>query len=164
MGACVLHVRHGRAEDMASMCNGCQCTLTSKAIALPFFPSTSLSIETGLPALSVLSFEHFFFLFFVSLITEECQARIREDGRSLRCFQLSNKWYVHSHFQIESRLSKCQLESGYMTSLAVWFQQLADLFIASPVGLYCTGEFLMRYIASNLHSNYCIRGMGQNLK
>lgn len=83
MGACVLHVRHERAEDMASMYNGCQCTLTSKAITLPFFSSTSLSIETGLPALSVLSFEHFLFLFFVSLITEECQTRIREDGRSV---------------------------------------------------------------------------------
>lgn len=73
----------------------------------------------------------------------------------------SNKWYVRNHFKIESQLSKCQLGWGYMASLPLWSQQLADLFIATTVGMYCTSEWkywkcITSFTASYLHNVFTV--------
>lgn len=117
-----------------------------------------LSLSLFLPLhypLRLVSLNHsfgFFFSFLSKTPPEETEARIREDGSSCpEMLPASNKWNVLNHFQIESRLSKCQRGSGYMASLPVWFQQLTDPFIATAVGIYCKGGFLINYFASYLH-------------
>lgn len=135
--------RHGTSRAVNVQC-------TSKASFLPLhYPLRLVPLHHLCTHLGICSF---FFFFGPSRRNQSEDKRRWQLCRSCpEMLLVSNKWYVRNHSQIESRLSKCQLGSGYVASLPVWFQQLADLFIATAEEMYCTGEFLIHDIASYLH-------------